>query len=298
MHKQSREEEVKGTHIFERIEAHKGGFSRKQMAVAEYLIHNYKQAAFLSCPKMAEASDVSPATLCRFAAILGYTGYPEMQGALQEMVQAELTTEDRLNITAQKERRSKTQTDHLRRILLSELESMEELVGEVQPELLDTAAQMMRRAKKIVVAGLLGSACLAHYLAYNLAKVHDDVVPVIHGDAHDIMRVSVVDPKSLVFLITFPRYPRMIVEFGRMSRQAGAAVIGITNNVLSPITTYCDFSFYVNTKIISFMDSFAAPITLIHALVANYTRKHIHAVKGKLKHFENTSQKQNVFFRD
>jgi DNA-binding MurR/RpiR family transcriptional regulator len=291
-------EKRKPTPIVERIERHKDRFSEKQKRVAEYIVNDYKQAAFLNCRKLARLVSVSPATVCRFAGLLGYDGYPQMQTALQEILQGYLTTEDRLAISMRQRARKRGKgIAPFEQIVLNELESVQTLLSAIKGETFDVAAQMITRAERIFVVGTLGSASLAQYLGYNLGKVHPHVVVLQRGDTEDLLRVRWVNARSLVFLITFPRYPRMTFEMGRLCRRKKAKIIGITNNVLSPVTRYCDLVFYVETRITSFMDPFAAPMCLIHALIAEYTRKNFDRVKDQLKVFEEMATRERFFVR-
>lgn len=54
---------------------------------------------FLNVAKLAKLSGVSEATTVRFANFLGFSGYPELQQRLQESIQQQLTTYERLEMS-------------------------------------------------------------------------------------------------------------------------------------------------------------------------------------------------------
>ena len=73
-----------------RINEHYGSLSKGQRLLAAYITDHYDKAAFLTAAKLGEAVGVSESTVVRFAANLGYKGYPQFQNALQDMVKGKL----------------------------------------------------------------------------------------------------------------------------------------------------------------------------------------------------------------
>ena len=71
------------TDILATIQANMTGFSKGQKLIANYISHSYDKAAFMTASKLGKTVNVSESTVVRFAAELGYDGYPSMQRALQ-----------------------------------------------------------------------------------------------------------------------------------------------------------------------------------------------------------------------
>ena len=63
-------------------------FSKGQKRIAQYILENYDKAAFMTASKLGQTAQVSESTVVRFAAELGYAGYPDMQKALQELIRS------------------------------------------------------------------------------------------------------------------------------------------------------------------------------------------------------------------
>ena len=70
------------THIQENMTS----FSKGQKLIANFILSSYDKAAFMTACKLGKTVNVSESTVVRFAAELGYVGYPSMQKALQEMI--------------------------------------------------------------------------------------------------------------------------------------------------------------------------------------------------------------------
>ncbi len=73
--------------------------SKGQKLIAEYILNNYDKAAFMTAAKLGIAVGVSESTVVRFANELGFTGYPKLQKALQELIKNKLTTVQRLELS-------------------------------------------------------------------------------------------------------------------------------------------------------------------------------------------------------
>lgn len=66
--------------------------SKGQKLIAEYILKNYDKAAFMTAAKLGVAVGVSESTVVRFASEVGFSGYPKLQKALQELIKNKLTT--------------------------------------------------------------------------------------------------------------------------------------------------------------------------------------------------------------
>src|SRR5471030_939783 len=72
--------------------------SKGQKLIAEYILKHYDKAAFMTASKLGTSVGVSESTVVRFANELGFTGYPELQKSLQELIKNKLTTVQRLEL--------------------------------------------------------------------------------------------------------------------------------------------------------------------------------------------------------
>ena len=54
-------------------------FSKGQKKIASYILESYDKAAFMTASRLGKKVGVSESTVVRFAAELGFEGYPDMQ---------------------------------------------------------------------------------------------------------------------------------------------------------------------------------------------------------------------------
>ena len=64
--------------------------SKSFARLADYLLDSYIQTALMTATELAHEVDVDAATVVRFAQMLGYSGFPELQQEIRERVKKEL----------------------------------------------------------------------------------------------------------------------------------------------------------------------------------------------------------------
>ena len=75
--------------------------SKGHKSITRYIMENFDSAAFLTAGKLGNKVGVSESTVVRFANSLGYSGYPELQKELQEMLRARLTGTQRMELAGE-----------------------------------------------------------------------------------------------------------------------------------------------------------------------------------------------------
>ena len=69
--------------------------SKSHRRIAECIVSHYDKVVFMTASRLGEYVGVSESTVVRFAAALGYSGYPQLQKALQELIRHRLTAAQR-----------------------------------------------------------------------------------------------------------------------------------------------------------------------------------------------------------
>ena len=67
--------------------------------------------------------------------------------------------------------------------------------------------------------------------------------------------------------ISFPRYTARSIEAMEFALSRGASLVAITDGPLSPLHSTADVCLMAKSDMASFVDSFAAPLSLINALI-------------------------------
>lgn len=250
--------------VLHTIQANASTFSKGQKRIAQYILENYDKAAFMTANRLGEATRVSESTVVRFAAQLGYDGYPEMQKALQELVRGRLTSIQRIQVS----RDQMSGQDVLGSVMQRDMDSIHNAIDRVDRGTFDQVVEKLMKAEHIYLLGVRSSAYLAGYLHFYFHLIFKNVTLVQNSATGEIFEQLVrIGPNDVLVGLSFPRYSKMAVNAVEFARSRGAEVIAITDSKMSPLYKAAQTSLLVRSEMISFVDSMAAPLSLLNALI-------------------------------
>lgn len=267
-------------------------FSKGQRRIATYILESYDKAAFLTAGALGKITQVSESTVVRFAAELGYDGYPAMQRALQEMVLNRLTSVQRIEVAND---RMKDQ-DVISTVFHSDIEKLRQTEETVSREEFRNAVNAILKAKRVFILGVRSVAPLASFLGYYLNYMFNNV-HVITGVSQGEMfeKIVSVGPEDVVIAFSFPRYSASTTKGARYCCSAGATVIGITDSKLSPLGQCCDHVLVAKSDMVSLVDSLVAPLSMINALIVAIAAKKEREVAHTFETLERIWDEYNVY---
>lgn len=270
-------------------------FSKGQKRIAKYILENYDKAAFMTAGKLGDAVGVSESTVVRFAADLGYDGYPEMRKALQEMVKNRLTTVQRIEVAKE----LIESRDILTTILASDIEKIRLTLEEINKADFQRAVETIVNSDYIYVLGLRSSAALATFLGFYLNMLFPNVRIVNESSSSEVFeQILRIKSGDTLIAISFPRYSRRTLRAMQYARDRGAEVIGITDSPMSLVAQSATIKLCAKSDMVSFLDSLVAPLSLINALIvaaANISKNdlatdfgHLEAIWAEYEVYEKT----------
>ncbi|MEF9972074.1 MAG: MurR/RpiR family transcriptional regulator, partial [Oscillospiraceae bacterium] len=120
-------------------------FSKGQRLIAKYILENYDKAAFMTAGKLGVTVGVSESTVVRFAAELGYDGYPGMRKALQEMIRNRLTSVQRIEVAKE----FIDDANVLKAVLTADMEKLQKTIEEIDRGSFDAAVDAILNAEHV-----------------------------------------------------------------------------------------------------------------------------------------------------
>lgn len=238
--------------------------SKGHRRIAQYIVEHYDKAVFMTASRLGESVGVSESTVVRFAIVLGYEGYPQLQRALQELISHRLTAVQRFEMSSEIDPNAV-----LRTVLKSDMQNIRTTVEELDNHSFEDAVTRILKAKEIYVIGLRSAAPLAQFLGYYLNYIFDRIHLVSSAATDVFEEIARVSQEDVVLGISFPRYSTRTVEAMRFARSCGAQVISITDGPMSPLHGVSDVCLNACTDMASFVDSLAAPMSVINALIVS-----------------------------
>lgn len=236
--------------------------SKSHRKIAECIVTHYDKVVFMTASKLGEYVGVSESTVVRFATALGYSGYPQLQKALQELLRHRLTASQRFEMA--------NDMDHvqvLNKVLKADVQNIRSTLEEVDMHSFESAIDKIIQARAIYVMGLRASAPIAEFFAHYLRFIFPNVTVVTSGVSDVFEQLSRITDMDVLISISFPRYASRSLEAMEFARRQGAELIAITDGPLSPLHSAADICLMAKSEMSSFVDSFAAPLSLINALL-------------------------------
>ncbi|MBU5316844.1 MurR/RpiR family transcriptional regulator [Clostridium bornimense] len=237
--------------------------SKGQKLIAEYILKQYDKAAFMTAAKLGDSVGVSESTVVRFANELGFSGYPKLQKALQELIKNKLTTVQRIELS----NNYITMENALKGVLKSDMENIRVTLEKINPKTFDEVVNCIFNAKRIYIIGLRSSTALAEFLGFYLNLILDNVKVVAYGVSDIFEQMINISKDDLVIGIGFPRYAARTIEALNYAHGKGTKVVAITDSLLSPLATKSDYTLIAQSNMASFVDSLVAPLSVINALI-------------------------------
>lgn len=278
--------------VLQQIRANMPSFSKGQKRIANYILSQCDKAAFMTARRLGELAQVSESTVVRFASELGYDGYPGMQRALQEIIRGRLTSVQRI----QASREQISGEDTVGEVMQRDMNSIHAAIGQVDRKAFSRAVDMLLAADRIFILGVRSSSFLAGYLNFYLHLIFKNVILVQNSAAGEIYEQLVhIGPGDVLVGISFPRYSIMAVNAVQYAHDRGAQVIAITDSAVSPLYTPASVALLVRSDMISFVDSMAAPLSLLNALITELGHRRQDEVDRVFDEMEQVWQKHSIF---
>lgn len=281
--------------LFDRINGAYGKLSKGQKQLAAYITDNYDKAAFLTAAKLGETVGVSESTVVRFAAHLGYKGYPEFQRALEELVRGRLDSVQRMEAAYGRI----SQSGILETVLKADAEKINATLAKMDPEVFDAAVNAILHARDIYVIGIRSCEPLASFLAFYLRMIFDRVHLLQTNSASEIFEQMMrIGKEDVIIGISFPRYSMRTLKALEFANNRSAKVITLTDNVHSPMNLYSSCNLLADSDMASVVDSLVAPLSVINALIVALCMKKRTKVAETLGMLEELWEEYQVYGSD
>ena len=278
-----------------RINERYSTMSKGQKLLANYITDYYDKAVFLTAAKLGEVVGVSESTVVRFAAQLGYKGYPEFQKALEEMVRNKLSSIQRMEVTYGRVSQSRI----LESVLHADMEKIKGTLEKIDQNAFEMAVDTILTAGRIYIVGIRSCAPLAGFLAFYLNFMFDDVILLHTNSSSELFEQMVrIGNEDVIIGISFPRYPMRTLKALEFANNRSAKVITLTDSVHSPMNLYSSCNLIADSDMASIVDSLVAPLSVINALIVALCMRKQDEVATTLETLEEIWDEYQVYEND
>lgn len=267
-------------------------FSKGQRLIASYILEHYDTAAYMTAYTLGETVGVSESTVVRFATELGFSGYPRLQKAMQELVRSNLTSVQRVDVT-----RARMRDDEvLDKVMSYDIANLRQTLAELDPAVFEASVEALVSARRVFIFGAGSCRALANFLAYYLKMLLPDVRLVsASGETEMLEEMFPISEEDAVIGLSFPRYSARAVKAMHFAHSRGARVIAVTDSTRSPIADFATYLLLAHSDMAALVDSLVAPMSVINALTIAISLRRMEDNRERLSELESLWETYQVY---
>ena len=254
-----------------RILAAASALSRRQRAIADFVLDKYHEVPFLSVFELAERTGASEATVVRFCQRIGYSGYSAMKTALVDALRREMQID---GDTADDAPAADIGRDALSAVARLEEHNIRRLVAGADKATFRGVATALFKADHVFTSGFGISAYHADFASYLFTQHGLRSTCLATRFTSPREQLIVLRPSDIVVAFSFPPYSKQTLDILEECRQRGIPSVAITDRVTAPGAAIADQALVVSSDRMTFTNASAAVHVLLHALVVEIGERH------------------------
>lgn len=278
--------------FFNNIRERASDLSIAKRTVANYVINNYQKTAFMTAKEIAEKCGISESTINRFSKDLGYSGFPSFTANLKNIVHAELSGTDRLELINTDSQKNKV--DYLDFIIHDEIKNLSKLLLTDKNDFNAFVSEIVK-ARNILIVGGRCSAVIAHYMYYGLRKIKNGITLLDHIDSVAFDYLELIEEDTLIIATGLGRYPKEVLEFLELAENNRIKIISITDSPISPFVQHSEIALIAPVEIQSYLGTISAPSCLAAAIVAEVSLRDKDISVKRLNKLEGIARKKGYY---
>ncbi len=208
-------------------------FSKNQKILANYILQNPSEVAFISINEFAGKVQISPATITRFVRKAGYESYAEFQKALYEESSGPPFAKFKTMLKSRMDENDPE--DALRWSISNGGELLNKLYTPKLQQAFFRSTQLLLKSDKIYIAGQRSSYTAAYYLAFMFQQMRENVHLVSLVSTAFPTEFIDITPKDCLVLVSYSRYTAASFKIASCFNKIGCEIIAITDSTTSPI---------------------------------------------------------------
>ena len=208
--------------------------------IAEYLLTHTGEIIDISISELAERCSCGDATIVRFSRRLGLSGYQELKLRIAAEINASSTISSEIE-------KGDSCFDIFKKRIVDISESLYSTETVLDPDSLDKASYIIKKADRIVIFGLGNSAAIAQDAAHKFLRLGLSAQACCDNHMQAII-ASHLKRGDVAIGISHSGSSKDIVEALHLCRACGATTVCVTNYGASPIVEASDISLFTKSN--------------------------------------------------
>ena len=267
--------------FLERLSQNADLFTRSQQAIASYMRDNMESIAFSNLETLSRQIGVSTTTVIRFSRAIGYSGFSDMQSAVQNEIQQKSSLPERLDSIG-----TESSNQLLKDAFEIDHENIQLTLAAQNDADLRQAVDWVSHSNCVYILGMRSSFSVAYYMASRLGEIKKNVRFIQSTGMLYPEEIVGAESGDICIAYLFPRYSKAATNILRWIRSRGVKVILITSMNYAAVQSYGDVILPCAIRSASYKNSLTAPVCLTNYLVAEFARQNYEEAKEVLSRTE------------
>ena len=251
--------------VAERLRLRMGELTHAERKVARALMADYPVGGLDPVAKLAAAAGVSPPTVVRLVAKLGFDGYAEFQQSLKSEVSVRLSSP--LQMHAERpEDAGEGALPRAERLLCDGIRSS---FARLPPGEFEQAVRLLADPRRsVTLIGGRFSTMLAEYLAAHLRILRSRVQVLSAAGPDRVSSMLDVGRRDVLVAFDYRRYQHDTVRLAVTAKDQGATLVAFTDPYLSPLAARADVILISSVASPSPFDALTPAVALVEAMIS------------------------------
>ncbi|OJU14995.1 MAG: hypothetical protein BGN88_01100 [Clostridiales bacterium 43-6] len=215
-----------------RIQSVYGTLKTAERKAADFILSDPEMIAAKSISEVASVAGCSEATLVRLARRMSYSGYPELRSAVVKK-----TSE--ASVLYQGIDKNDSQLNIITKVFSTSVQAIHDTLNILDIQKYEAAVEILKSAGKIMFLGSGDASAVAMSGFYKFLRLGLDTVCQNEYDLQ-LVTASGLRPGDVVIAISHSGKTKTIIDVIKCAKEAGAAIIAITNHPGSPLSKNSD----------------------------------------------------------
>ncbi len=272
--------------------------TKTSQRIGEYILDHNTEACFMTSTELAEALDVSEASVIRFARALGFTGYMDFQKNLRQSYTEQVNkVSNAITVPYERLRASMEYSgdDYMGAFLMNTEKNIESVLRSNTHETFDRAVDLLCASRRKFILATRANSGVAAYFLLLMKHMLPDVYSTADSAISVIDHMCDITAEDCVVLFSFPRYSELDRQALQMAEDAGASILVITDKPSAPLAQFADVLLTVDVDSSTFFNSYVGVQLVMEMLCAGISRRVGASNEEKLKTVDKYLEKLGTY---
>jgi DNA-binding MurR/RpiR family transcriptional regulator len=228
--------------------------------IADFLLKQYQDAAFMTAAEVGRASDVDTTLVVRFAQRLGYPGYPELIADIQSDVKSDLR-----NVYAPKSE-DNSPLGIYQRSVTQDRNNLEYMLLHMDTEVIQKVLDALLNASRIFITGEGNTLYIGEAFAMRLTTLGLDAHIIPSEPSGQAAIAATLTPNDVIVTFSSTMLTPSGAALLKVAHKARARTVGIVGGVTNAVAANADLVIVAPASTSGLMPSWSAMASVAHGM--------------------------------